>query len=480
MSVLLRVLLALIALLVLAAAVVFLSLRPPAPLPVPAQGATLAGVQLVEPGLSRRPNQTLRIAGSRIASIGPASADPGGDYAGMTVLPGLVDMHAHMPPPSGLGSTEHFAFLFLAHGVTSIRHAGDIDGTTLEPIRTAFAEARFPAPRVFGCGPFVDGPEKIWANTRQVLDPAEAEQVVDEIAAEYDCLKAYDTLSPEVALAIHRAALVRGLPVIGHVPYGSSFEEAQLDDAQHLMGIASVRGEPAPFPRNLVAWRNVSDGRLAEVVASAAARGMAITPTLVVLDRLAAMEDHAAAAREADALLVPRYYRDLVWAQDPELGPEVYADVRAALERELELTALFHEAGVELHLGTDVLVGFVVPGASLHRELRLFERAGFTPEGALTIATRTNAAYLSDEGLGRLMVGAPADLVVFREDPTRDLAALDTLEAVVSDGRLYTRADIDEQLARYASHHDGLLFDRISVAIIRRVLDRVYEERDGD
>ena len=50
------------------------------------------------------------------------------------------------------------------------------------------------------------------------------------------------------------------------------------------------------------------------------------------------------------------------------------------------------------------------------------------------------------------MPGAPADLLVFREDPTRDLAALESLELVVADGRVYTRAQLDAALARHAEH----------------------------
>ena len=48
-----------------------------------------------------------------------------------------------------------------------------------------------------------------------------------------------------------------------------------------------------------------------------------------------------------------------------------------------------YERGVELHTGTDTLIAFVVPGASLHRELRLFVDAGFTPEQALRALDRT-------------------------------------------------------------------------------------------
>ena len=98
-----------------------------------------------------------------------------------------------------------------------------------------------------------------------------------------------------------------------------------------------------------------------------------------------------------------------------------------------------HAAGVPVLAGTDTMNPFVVPGASLHEELRLLAGAGLGAEGALAAATRGAAAALGRPDLGRLAPGAAADAAIFREDPTRDLAALDSLEAVVAGGRLLSR-----------------------------------------
>jgi cytosine/adenosine deaminase-related metal-dependent hydrolase len=81
----------------------------------------------------------------------------------------------------------------------------------------------------------------------------------------------------------------------------------------------------------------------------------------------------------------------------------------------------------------------VAPGASLHEELRALAAAGLGAEGALAAATTGAGEALGMPQLGRLEPGAPADLLVFRRDPTRDLDALRSLEAVVADGRLYRR-----------------------------------------
>jgi cytosine/adenosine deaminase-related metal-dependent hydrolase len=294
--------------------------------------------------------------------------------------------------------------------------------------------------------------------------------------AGFDCVKVYDGLSPEALEAVRVAARRRGLPVIGHVPRATRFETAQLDDVQHLTGIAGYPDGP-PWPHNAALWAEVDAARRAELVEAARKHGMAVTPTLVALDRMSRLDDIAALRAEPDAALLPRFYRDVVWSPLEGVGAEVHAAMRAALPAEAQLVAALHEAGVPVHLGSDTLVAFIVPGAGLHREMRLFRDAvGLEPETIWALATRGNADALDVPELGRLVAGAPADLLVFREDPTADLGALSTLEAVVADGRLYRRRDLDAQIGRVRAFQDGAVVDWVSTTLVRRMLDRVRSD----
>jgi imidazolonepropionase-like amidohydrolase len=108
-----------------------------------------------------------------------------------------------------------------------------------------------------------------------------------------------------------------------------------------------------------------------------------------------------------------------------------------------------------------------VPGTSMHQELHNLVGCGFTPEQAWAAATRDNGASLPAPRLGIIETGAPADLLVFREDPTRDLAALSTLEAVVADGRFYSKAMLDGAIARYRGQFDGWLYDHLTQLIVQ-------------
>jgi len=459
-------------------------LTPPSPLPLPERGAVLEGVTLIEPGASRRAGMRLVIEGETLARV-EESGSPSGAFAGTFVLPGLTDVHVHFPPPSLPGQTELFSLLHLLHGVTTVRDAGDPDGMSTAPAIEGVEEGRFPGPRVFACGPFVDGDQPVWGNSLAATTPEAGRAAVRTVAEQgFDCVKAYNGLDAPTLAAIRDEARAQGLPVIGHVPVGVAYENALLDDAQHLIGVAPPLEDRAiVFPQVLQAWLLLDDARLDRIISVANEHGLTHTPTFVTVDRLLAQEDPAAARRLADAQLLPRFYREVIWSAEEGISaarlmePGDYEMVRAARGVQRRAVKRMYDAGVELHTGTDALVAFVVPGASLHRELRLLAGAGLTPEQVLELSTRTSAEFLSED-LGHLRVGAPAELAIFREDPTRDLAALDTLVAVVRGGRLYTREDLDNRLARYREHHESALYDALVIPIVRAVLARTVPDRN--
>lgn len=146
-------------LLVLLIVGVWIALQPPI-LEVPSHGRfVFSNVTVVNPDLDRRAGQTLTVEGDRIESIityDPARGASGapGRFAGSYVLPGLIDMHVHNS--LWVGDRELFGLLFLAHGVTTVRNTGDFYGTILEK-RRQVREGKYPGPRIFACGPVLDG-----------------------------------------------------------------------------------------------------------------------------------------------------------------------------------------------------------------------------------------------------------------------------------------------------------------------------------
>jgi hypothetical protein len=246
------------------------------------------------------------------------------------------------------------------------------------------------------------------------------------------------------------------------VPRAVAFEAAHLADVQHLTGIPLY---PDPTAPAAVGWQRVDDARIDAVARVSREQGIAHTPTLVVWRRLTVPP----AARNAhpSAGLLPRYYRDVLWPRFDErhVGP-----LAAELPTMDRAVRRLHEAGVRIHAGSDTPNPFVMPGASLWEELGLLVGAGLTPEAAWVAATRDAGLSLGQTGLGTVAAEAPADLLVFRADPTLDLANLETLEAVIAQGRLYPRATLDAAVGRAREMFEGRVADAVSMALTRLLM----------
>ncbi|HEV8715571.1 MAG TPA: amidohydrolase family protein [Candidatus Binatia bacterium] len=471
-----------VAILVIVVGTGVLALRPPT-LAVPSQGLVLSEVTVVDPGRDRRAKQTVSVEGEKIARIAESTVQESagtntGRFAGAYVLPGLIDMHVHF---MSYPDRDLFALLFLAHGVTTVRDTGNFDGSIWQT-QQAILAGQIPGPRIFACGPILDGDPPVWPQSRVVRTAEEAEAAVAEAAAHgANCIKAYSLLSPQALTAIHQAAAKRGLPVIGHVPLAVPFEQAHLTDVQHLTGVPPLFQIPTTdFIRAIAtAWHALDATRSDAIIRASVEQNIAHTPTLVVAERLSRLLE-LQQNNDATSHLLPRYYRELLW--NPQEGLPYMRGTSAqdaeALKQEIPKMKQFvrrlHQAGVRIHAGTDTPNPFVVPGASLQEELRLLVEAGFTPEEAWIAATRTAGESLREPKLGSIEEGAPADFLIFRDDPTKDLAALATLEAVVAQGRLYPKETLDQALTRWRRHFDNPLYDAVSMAIARFMMKRMF------
>lgn len=432
----------------------------------PARDVVLDGVTLLEPGEPARPNRRIQVRDGRIERIDAASADAAqGPYSGAFVLPGLIDLHVHHPPPWVPGERELFALLFLAHGVTSVRDTGSLFGSVTAQ-RRRIAAGELAGPRIFACGPWLDGDPPSWPGARALADPQEAEAAVAELAeAGVDCIKVYNGVSIPVYRAIHGAAERSGLRFVAHVPRSLPLDQMGRGEVQHLMGLTEN-------------WWEVRPERIAWYVAASRAQGMSHTPTLVAFARAMDLADYARRREDPQAALLPRYHREILWdpARNPlarTLSPADRGDLQRRLPVMQELVAELRGAGVPVLAGSDTGNPFVVPGASLLEELQRLSESGFSIDEVLAIATRGNAEVLPLPDLGRLREGAPADLLVLRDDPRRDLGALASLEAVVADGRLYPKPRLDEALRRLLVHLERPLPRAVSSTLARLALRAV-------
>lgn len=442
--------------------------RPPE-IDVPAQGVVLTDATVVNPGQARRKGQTLVVQGDRVASIEPSWGRAGDQAcAGGYVLPGLIDMHVHIPPQI----RSLIDLLFLAHGVTAIREVGDADGTTWQG-RARVQQGFVPGPRIFTCGPALDGDPPFMPTSWPIRDATEAREVVAALAARgADFIKIHHKLSSEALTAIQEAAGDVGLRVVGHIPASVPFEQAGVWDVQHLEGLAPHRSSSDTISDQLRAWQTLTEAQIGDYVQVSADQGLRHTPTLITYDALARIADPPSPDEPAWSLL-PRHYWAGIWDREnipmlAGLSDDVIALMKRKRDQTLDIAHRLHRAGVPLHLGTDTAaVPFVVPGLSLLQELRLVVDAGLTADAAWAAGSRVAGASLGVGRLGLVQEGAPADLLIFDEDPTRDLDALSTLRGVIAQGRLYTRSFLDDALAQHQARFSAPLYDTLTTTLVR-------------
>ena len=464
------------------------SLRPPRPLAPPERSFVLTGVNIINPEIGRLRNKTIIVKEGRISRItDKAPADAGiiaGRYAGYFVLPGLIDMHVHTPPPPANADRQFFYLQYLANGVTTIRDMGN-NGFLLR-YRANTADGIIAGPRIFTCGPYLDGAPPVWEFSRVVQSQADADRIVDRLAANgADFVKVYDRLTPDALAAIESAAKRHNLPIAGHVPELIKFEDAHINDVQHLTGVPVIPLKTYDDVTSLYAarakgWTEVDDKRIKFIVQTSLDQHIAHTPTLVANDRISRLYDFNRQLVDPVASILPSWYPEILWPRYltgtggvPGELQEAMRVMQAQVPKMKEVVRQLHAAGVTVHLGTDTLNPFVVPGESLHEEMQDFADAGYTPEEVWRAATSGNGASLPMPELGVLKEGAPADMLVFKKDPTRNLNAFESLQAVIVDGRFYYRSQLDDAILRYDRRFENAMYRMVTMTLMRGVIRRI-------
>ncbi|MBR0775392.1 amidohydrolase family protein [Bradyrhizobium diazoefficiens] len=461
-----------------------IGLAPPRTPQPAAKGAfEITGVTVINPGRARTAAATVSIAGGKVAQVAAADdARAASPYANCYVLPGLIDMHVHLPPGNALPLTCHAALMYLAHGVTTIREAGDLDGTSVQSARRLAADAA-PCPRVVSCGPFVGAGKPTFRNTLTLrsADAAEADEAARRVKATgASFMKFYDGLTEPMIRQLEAACDRHGLRIMGHVPAELSYETARIREVQHFFGVPLPESLERPALVNRSCdWHAVDERRMDEIAAFSIAGGIANTPTIVTNHAMLSYLDYPAACRRQGMRRIAPFYPDVVW--HPEHGglnsrlPPDYLtrQVRPAIKKKQQLTRKLFDNGAELFLGTDVAQPFLLPGESLQQEMTLFAEAGIPPEAVWQLATHAAGKRLGILQLGTIEAGAPADLLIFRKDPTQSLDDLDSLIAVVVAGELYDASELERTLEEFGAYFRSPIVKPLAARGARQAMARV-------
>lgn len=444
----------------------------------------LEGGSYLDPAGQMRPFAAIVLEDGRIKAIAGAGekfTQPAGaeviDARGRYIIPGLIDGHVHLVHilRSLELPSEEILPLFLAHGVTTVRDAGDeiIAEQKLAAYAAAHPEL---APKVFLCSPLVDGnpayhPFVSWPMT----DPAKVPAFVAHMSeAGVRTFKIYVGTSRAVGQALVRAAQRQGKWATAHLAWGYTAQEAAADGINSLEHIGSVyefilppgtprwpppaeRAKLAPdrlaaLEREVLAAKatvDVDGPEARDLIDSLVRHHVAVNPTLVVYRNWMLLRDLESVQTHPDLARMPARLRE-GWQHTAQAAPLAPAtrELRAAqFERMKQLTLRLHRAGVELLAGSDTPVQFCPPGGALLQELELLTEAGLTPAETLCAATRNNARALGQSAeIGSIEAGKIADLVILSSDPLTDIRHVRDIHRVIHAGRVLDPAELLRQV----------------------------------
>lgn len=389
----------------------------------------------------------------RITAVLPAGAPSRGadntiDAGGRIVLPGLFDMHGHVDRWSGA--------LNMSTGVTSVRDMGN-DNKQLQAMLDETAAGKLLAPQVVPAG-FLEGESPFSANNGFVIkDLQGAKDAVDWYAQRgYPQLKIYNSFPKAILKDTVAYAHSRGMRVSGHIPAGLRAQEALdagYDEIQHINQVLlNFLVKPDTETRNLnrfllpaekVADMDFNSRPFKDFVAGLAKKQISIDPTMSAFAFIQQKDGEVNEPYRAFAAnMPPDVARSFAVGGMKIEGDATLKRYQKSYAKMVEFVGIMYKAGVPIVAGTDD-----IPGFTLHSELALLVKAGLTPAQALQVATRNGARYTrTSNDRGSIAAGKLADLVLVDGDPTRDIADLRKVSAVITRGYVIYPQEIDAAL----------------------------------
>ena len=411
--------------------------------------------------------RTIVIREGRIAAIDePDMARVPGDAIkvngkGRFLIPGLVDMHVHLFNNASHRPANDWAFpLFVANGVTGVREMRTdlTDLPMLERWRAGLESGELVAPRVLAAGVAVRGDSS--DSARRLTREAHERGVA--------FIKIFSEVPESHWRAILDEARTLRMPVCGHVPATVSAVAAATAGQRSNEHLTQLYEACSTKEKEFLAARRDRDGTEAvqqrdaqeaevletfdarichDIAAALASTGQVQVPTLVLPHFEGS--GNRKQFRDDPRWLLLRADEQARWTRIME--QENAGDAKLAFRRwevSRAIVSALHERGVPILTGTDTPMPLVYPGSSLHKELELLVESGLSPADALRAATIGPAEFLGvNDSYGSVAISKRADLVLLDDNPLREITNLQRIRAVVLDGRLFERADLDALLA---------------------------------
>ncbi len=400
-------------------------------------------------------NTGIRIEGDRIVAMGEAE-DP--DWSEVvripdewTVLPGLIDLHAHYAVDlfgeGRVDETVAYPSLFLANGVTTTFPAGEMDPEKMRQLRIAIDAGERPGPRLLNSGPYFGSWRRGWDDTAMTPDSIfkEVDHWVETGARGFKA----KGIRPEHLQPLIERAHSHGLTVTGHLDSGfrGSVNPRDaiamgIDRVEHFLG-----GDMMPADRSAYASLQEFDDfdgpELRDIIDLYVREQVNFDATLSIYGYWGPHDPEMTEYWTDELRFLTPYVRERIEARPPREVLESFQKMSPIKRR--NALAFFEGGGRDLMtLGTDhPSWGRYWSAFGAHREILALARSGIPPAEVFRIASLNGARAmgLADE-TGSLEVGKVADLFVVRGNPLEDVRHARDVEYVVARGRLFRAEEL--------------------------------------
>jgi len=397
-------------------------------------------------------NQMVLVKNGRVAAIGKKVKYGKGafviDAKGKYLIPGLAEMHAHVPPNDNLEAHKEVLFLFAANGITTIR--GMLGHPSHISLRSKINSGEILGPRFYTTGPSFNGLSVKTAERGAAM-------VREQKAAGYDFLKLHPGLTKETFAAVSSTANEIKIPFAGHVSFGVGVWraiDAGYSSIDHLDGFveAMVPGIESMVEQQtglfgMFVADKADESVIPRLMKELKDNNIWVVPTQSLADRWFD-SDYTGEVFKQDPdskYMSPQMVNQWVDSKKNLMANPQYDAVKIENFIKLRRKLIYEcqQAGVGLLLGCDAPQVFNVPGFSTHNELKYLVDAGLTPYQALRTGTVNVATYLKLTDAGTIKPGAIADLVLVGGNPLTDITNSKKVEGVMIRGKWLSKSEIE-------------------------------------
>jgi imidazolonepropionase-like amidohydrolase len=404
-------------------------------------------------------HQTVVARNGRIIAIGDAEEVKNEPEAlvinarGKYLIPGLAEMHAHVPPSDDIESMKEVLKLFALNGITTIR--GMLGHPRHLELRESIRKGEIFGPHFYTTGPSFNG--------MSIRSPEEgAAMVRRQKEAGYDYLKLHPGLTRQKFDAIASTAKEVGIPFVGHVSFSVGVWRAiaaGYSSIDHLdgfveglvPGIEKMHEQQAGLFGMLVA-DEVDRSRIPELMTALRENNVWVVPTQSLAERWFHPDYTAEDFRKDPHMkyMEPQTTEQWITSKKNLVNSEQYneEELRKFVQLRRDLILECQKNGVGLLLGCDAPQIFNVPGFSTHNELEYLVLSGLSPYEALLTGTRNVAAYLGHNDAGVIREGAVSDLILLDANPLDDIRNTRKIAGVMIGNQWMNKSYIDAELKK--------------------------------